>query len=101
MNFESKPEWDENKNASNIEKHNVDFNDAACIWENTCIEKEDPRDYGAEKRYIAMGMVGGRIHVVVYTWRGAVRRIISARKANDREQRAYRQAHADAAPGKD
>jgi uncharacterized protein len=99
MNFEF--EWDDNKNASNIEKHNVDFNDAIYIWESRFIERIDGRDYGAEKRYIAMGLVGDRIHVVVYTWRGAVRRIISAWKANKRERRAYHQAHADAAPGKD
>ena len=35
------------------------------------------------------GFVGFRLHVVVYTWRGGNIRIISLRKANDREARRY------------
>ncbi|TRU09326.1 MAG: hypothetical protein EWV58_16725 [Microcystis aeruginosa Ma_MB_F_20061100_S19] len=31
--------------------------------------------------------------MVVYTWRGSVRRIISARRANNRERRTYYQSH--------
>lgn len=91
-------EWDDGKNTSNITKHGVDFNDAIYIWEGKVIEKHDHRDYGGEKRLIAMGLVDNRIHVVVYTWRGNVRRIISAWKANERDQRAYHQALPDAAP---
>lgn len=46
------------------------------------------RDY-AEDRYRLLGMIEGRVFVVIYTMRGSVVRIISARKANAREIREY------------
>jgi len=46
------------------------------------------RDYG-EERYISLGTIEGRLFAVVYTQRGNAIRLISARKANDREQRQY------------
>jgi voltage-gated potassium channel len=46
------------------------------------------RDY-AEARTIAIGRIGTRVQVVVFTWRDGSRRIISARKANPREVRFY------------
>ena len=46
------------------------------------------RDY-AEDRYRLLGMIEGRVLVVIYTMRGSVVRIISARKANAREIREY------------
>ena len=47
-------------------------------------------DYGLPVRMIAVGMLRGRMVVVVYTDRAAGRHIISMRKANDREQARYR-----------
>lgn len=41
-------------------------------------------EYG-ESRYILRGRIGGRLFVVVFTYRGSRVRIISARKANSRE----------------
>ncbi len=46
------------------------------------------KDYG-EARYIALGTLHGRVVVVVHTQRGETTRIISMRKANEREQRIY------------
>lgn len=69
----------------------------ALLFDGQYVEEEDTRkDYG-ETRLIATGPIaefGGRIHVVVYTWRNGERRIISFRKANDREIRKY-QANVD------
>ena len=45
-------------------------------------------DYG-EERIITMRHVDNRLHVVVYTRANDTIRIISARKANKREQRRY------------
>ncbi len=47
-------------------------------------------DYG-EDRYQLLGAIEGRVFVVIYTMRGSVMRIISARKANVREVREYEQ----------
>jgi len=49
---------------------------------------DDRRDYG-ENRFITIGFLDGRMVVVVWTGRRGARRIISLRKANDREQALY------------
>jgi uncharacterized DUF497 family protein len=46
------------------------------------------KDYG-ETRINCLGEIEGRVYAVAYTWRGADRRSISARKANAREQETY------------
>ncbi len=53
---------------------------------------DDRKDYG-EDRWITMGVVGPALLVVVYAVREAdeVIRLISARRANAQENRAYRQ----------
>ncbi len=91
-------EWDERKREANFIKHGVDFEDAIYIFEGVVLEKGDPRDYDGETRIIAYGEVDGRLLAVVYTWREGARRIISARKANGREQRAYHATLSSVAP---
>src|SRR6185436_7035690 len=84
-------EWDPDKETLNVEKRNLDFATASKIWRGSVVEKVDERlDYG-ETRVIATGELDGSVLVVVYTWRGETRRIISARKANSREKRRYEQ----------
>jgi uncharacterized protein len=51
---------------------------------------DDRFDYG-ETRYAALGMVAGRLHALVYTETAAGIRVISFRKANDREGKRYDQ----------
>lgn len=82
-------EFDPRKNASNLAKHGVDLATAGRIWDGYVVERVDDRlDYG-EIRFIALGAVEGRTLVVVYTWRGTKRRLISARKANGNERKIY------------
>ncbi len=50
-------------------------------------------DYG-ELRVVSAGYIGGRLHLVVWTARGDTRRIISLRRAYDREEKACRIARA-------
>jgi uncharacterized DUF497 family protein len=64
----------------------LDFEDAALVFAGVTVEVEDTRrDYG-EPRIICYGTLQGRVVVVDYTPRGAVRHIFSMRKANHREQ---------------
>jgi uncharacterized protein len=85
-------DFDPKKNLSNLRKHGVDFPTAARIWEGFVVEREDDRrDYG-ETRLLSLGTVDDRIVLVVHTWRGEKRRLISARKANSDEQKIYRTA---------
>ena len=82
-------EWDENKNRLNFEKHGIDFNLAKTSFNGEIVTKVDVRfDYG-EIRQVALGEVEGRVLFVVYTERGDVIRIISARKANKKERKVY------------
>ncbi len=52
------------------------------------VTDDDRKDYG-ERRRVAYGRIEGRLFVCVFTDREDVRRIISLRKANSRERRAY------------
>lgn len=82
-------EWDEYKNQTNAEKHGIDFIDAVDIFNSIRLTVADNRrDYG-EPRKISIGTIGLHVCVVVYTARKGVIRIISARKANQRERRKY------------
>jgi len=82
-------EWDEAKEAANRAKHGVSFASVASFEWRTAREVEDARyDYG-ERRWRAIGMIDGRLHVLVYTDRSDVIRVISLRKANAREEKAY------------
>ena len=53
------------------------------------LDAEDVRrDYGEERR-LTLGKIEGRLYAVAYTVRGGIVRLISARKANERERRRY------------
>ncbi|CAN5808844.1 BrnT family toxin [soil metagenome] len=82
-------EWDEVKRAANLEKHDIDFLALARFDWDGAWTKPDTRPAYDEARYIAYAMLDGRLHAVVFTPRGAIRRIISLRKANRREQAAF------------
>ncbi len=82
-------EWDEEKNLENLAKHGFDFKDAAAVFAGECVTYRDRRfDYG-EKRFITLGLLEGRVMVMAHTPRKENTRVISMRKANKREQKAY------------
>ena len=67
----------------------LDFEDAVIVFDGLTAEVEDTRrDYG-ESRFICFGLLEGRLVVVGYTPRGAVRHVFSMRKANDREKARF------------
>ena len=69
----------------------MNFEDAELIFAAKTISFEDDRaDYG-EKRYITLGELVGRVVVIVHTERELTTRIISMRKANEREKKIYYQ----------
>jgi uncharacterized DUF497 family protein len=82
-------EWDPAKEEKNVRERDLDFTMASRIWDRPVLEMIDGRrDYG-ETRIMAFGKIDGRLIAVLFTWRGVRRRIISARKANRREQRRF------------
>ena len=86
MNFE----FDPDKDAANREKHSISlaFGSDVLRDENR-LDILDVRFSYTEERFISYGRVDGRIFVCVFTERGDSRRIISVRKANDRETQRY------------
>jgi uncharacterized protein len=86
-------EWDERKRETNLAKHGVDFQDVPSLFDGDVLEVTDDRkDYG-ETRINCLGEIEGRVFAISYTWRGGDRRIISARRANERETRRYYERH--------
>jgi hypothetical protein len=82
-------EFDPAKRQLTLEHRGLDMAQAAAVFGSACLTVEDDRkDYG-EQRFITIGRLAARMVVLVWTPRGAARRIISMRKANDREQKAY------------
>ncbi len=86
-------EWDTDKSAANLRIRGFDFEYAAKIFRRPVLERDDTRSVYGERRIQAIGCIRREVLFVVYTWRGAARRIISARPANRRERNAYRQIH--------
>jgi len=82
-------QWDPNKAKSNLKKHGIRFADAVSVFEDeNAITIED--EHESENRFITIGRdILLRILVVVYTFRGHIIRIISARKATARERKIY------------
>ncbi len=84
-------EFDPAKNAFNMAKHGVSLAQAGQMEWDTLVSMPDRRrDYG-EPRMIGYALVGARLYCVVFAGRAGVRRIISLRKANDREVDLYAQ----------
>jgi uncharacterized DUF497 family protein len=77
-------DWDAAKSERNRQERGFGFAFAALIFEGATLEWPDDRcDYG-EVRVRAIGQVDGLVLHVVFTDRGDVRRIISARLADRR-----------------
>lgn len=86
-------EWDERKNRENKRKHGVSFQEAQSVFlDENAMRYFDPDHSADEDRFIMLGMSFTlRILIVCHCYRedDAVIRIISARKANKREQASY------------
>jgi len=84
-------EWDDEKAEINLEKHGVGFEEAATIFNDPLIATiPDPDHSVNEDRYVSIGIsVQGELLVVVHTERGERIRLISCRKANSAERKAY------------
>lgn len=81
-------QWDERKSARNVTKHAIDFSDAIQIFDDLILDGPSRRSLSEERR-IAIGRMGPYLITVVYTMRGSMRRIISARRASRAERKAY------------
>ena len=80
-------EWDPNKAKQNLRKHGIAFADAVSVFfDDSAVTIEDINP--EEERFATLGIDAlGRILVVVYTWREDNIRLISARKATEKERK--------------
>jgi uncharacterized DUF497 family protein len=82
-------EWDEAKSRRTLSERGFGFDHAARIFYGPTPEKEDDRRNYGGVRMQAIGESGGDVLFVVYTDRGDVRHIISARLAGRKERRLW------------
>ncbi len=81
-------EFDPAKSQSNQIKHGIDFIDAQQLW-------NDPELIGleanseSEPRFFAIGKIGIKHWTMVYTYRNDAIRIISVRRARNKEIQYY------------
>jgi hypothetical protein len=78
--------WDEIKRRENLVKHGFDFVDAPTVFEGPTFTFEDDRFAYDEQRFITLGLLRGRVVVIVHTEHDDQVRIISMRKGTKREQ---------------
>lgn len=80
-------EYDINKSKTNKEKHGISLGEAKAIWlsDNVII----PAITRGEKRFMIIGRIGQDTYSCIFTLRKKRIRIISCRKARDKEGGIY------------
>ena len=82
-------EFDPLKREATLANRGIDFADAARVLDGPDFTFEDTRFDYPERRFVTYGLLDGRLVAVVWAEAGTARRIISMRKANDKEKRRY------------
>ena len=81
--------FDPNKRQWTLRERGLDFAQAGAIFAGHHFTREDRRQAYSERGFVTAGRLDGRLVVLVWTQRADETRIISMRKANEREQAAY------------
>ena len=82
--------FDPAKDAANVRKHGISLTEGDGVLNDPLALTIEDRSSQGEQRFITVGMnVFGKLRVVVYAPRGDDARIISVRKAEPKEVRAY------------
>jgi len=89
-----KVDYDPVKNARNIAERQLPFDRARELDMDHAVITQDVRKAYPEDRFVALAMLGERLHVLCFTPIAGGIRVISFRKANPREVKQYETAHA-------
>ena len=81
--------WSERKRSLNLKKHGLDFVDVPSVFEGLTYTFEDDRLSYGEQRFITLGLLAGIPVSVVHTENDHEVRVISFRKATNREAQTY------------
>ena len=82
-------EWDEEKREETLRTRGIDFDSMEYFEWDTALTRQSDRT--GETRWSSVGYISERLYHVVWTQRGDSTRIISLRKANNREMMIYDQ----------
>jgi uncharacterized DUF497 family protein len=82
-------EFDQVKRDKTLLERGLDFARAVEVFDGIHFTGQDKRVDYEEDRFITVGWLDANMIVMVWTPRGEVRRMISMRKANDREKTLY------------
>jgi uncharacterized protein len=88
-------EWNLDKAKSNYRKHDISFEEAATVFNDSLsITFPDPDHSIGQSRYVMIGVSRfGQLLIVAHSDQGETIRIISARKATRSERRFYEQGN--------
>jgi uncharacterized DUF497 family protein len=81
-------EWDCDKSSSNKVKHGIDFETAKRLWEDEN-RLEILAPHPVENRKIVIAKINNKIWTAIYTMRRDAVRIISVRRAREKEEKLY------------
>lgn len=87
-------EFDENNSITNKSKHGIDFTEAQKLWgdpysfEIPSLQSED------EQRYLVLGRIQTKLFTAITTYREDKIRIISVRRAREKEKKLYESVRA-------
>ncbi len=84
-----KVEYDPAKNERNLSQRGISFDAAIGFDFGSALVEEDTRSDYPEQRWVAIGLIGDRVHVLCFTQIPGGIRVISLRKANKREVKFY------------
>ncbi len=82
-------EFDEAKRAATLKARRLDMARASLVFADATLTVEDDREDYGEVRYVTIGFLDDTMVVIVWTRRNDAHRIISLRRANERERRLY------------
>jgi len=83
--------WDPDKSAANLDKHGIDFQDAATVFIDPLSATFPSEDHSeSESRFLTIGeSTKGQLLVVAHNEEDDIIRVISARQATRQERRFY------------
>ncbi len=82
-------EYDENKSNANKLKHNIDFEEAKELWTDPYAFEFRSKNRIDEERYLVIGQIGIKLYTAIITYREQNIRIISVRRARQKEIQLY------------
>ena len=81
--------FDATKNERNVALRGLSFDRASEFEWSTALIVEDVRRHYGERQFQALGRIGRRLQMLVFTPRAGTVRVISLRRANKREVTRY------------